>query len=327
MLMTVALIAALAFWDAERQSEAALEDFAQEQASLASSVAVRARFRAVLGVLLASGLVLVFGGVALLLQRKELQMEQELAIADLRRKRDEKLVRANKAATLGTLALGIAHELSTPLGVITVRTEQLKNRLSQDERADRSLQSILEQANHISQTIRGLLSLCRGDHPPTEPLSPIAVVSGAVALCEHRFAKANVKLTVTPATADVPSIRGDKRLLEQALVNLLLNACDACNEGGRVDVRITKENDHIIFSVRDNGIGISAAHAERVLEPFFTTKPAEQGSGLSLAIAGEIVKHHRGELRLEPEASGGTRATIEIPVWPAEAHLESDFRL
>jgi signal transduction histidine kinase len=273
----------------------------------------RARWRAVLGVLLASALVLVFGGVALILQRKELEMERALTIADLRRQRDEKLVRASKAATLGTLALGIAHELSTPLGVITGRAEQLQQRLSGDERAGRNLQAILEQANHISQIIRGFLSLCRGHHPPTEPLSPAEVVCGAVALCEHRFAKANVHLTTT-VVAELPLIRGDLRLLEHALVNLLLNACDACQKGCRVDVAITKEGDLIIFSVQDNGIGISAAHAERVLEPFFTTKPAEEGTGLGLAIAQEIVKHHRGELHLEPRAGGGTRATIRIPV-------------
>lgn len=274
----------------------------------------RARLRAVLGVLLASGLVLAFGGAALYLQRKELLMEQELAILDLIRERDEKLLGASKAATMGTLALGITHELSTPLGVITGRTEQLLSRLSGDERTTRSLEVILEQANHIGQIIRGFLGLVRGHHPPTEPLSPAEIVRGAVALCEHRFAKAQVELS-TSLAADLPLIRGELRLLEHALINLLLNACDACKKGDRVELVLRAEEGWIAFAVLDRGVGISVADAERALEPFFTTKPAEEGTGLGLAIAQEIVKNHRGTLYLGPRPGGGTCATFRIPIW------------
>ena len=204
------------------------------------------RWRAVLTVLLASGLVLVFGGVALVTQRKELEMERALAIADLRRQRDERLLRASKAATMGTLALGITHELSTPLGVITLRTEQLQSRLASDERATRSLQAILDQAHHIGQIIRGFLSLVRGNRQPTEPMPPAEVVRGAVTLVDHRFAKANVRLALTVAE-ELPLIRGDLRLLEHALVNLLLNACDACQEQGLVEILVTaQEESHYV---------------------------------------------------------------------------------
>lgn len=279
----------------------------------------RGRWRAVLAVLMASGLVLAFGGVALFLQRKEMEMERALAIADLRRQRDERLVRASKAATMGTLALGITHELSTPLGVITGRTEQLLSRLSGDERTTRSLEAILDQAQHIDLIIRGFLGLVRGHHPPTEPVPSAEVVRAAVALCEHRFAKANVQLTIEMAQ-DLPLIRCDLRLLEHALVNLLLNACDACEEGGRVEVVVTLDAGFITFSVLDNGMGISAADAERAMEPFFTTKPAEEGTGLGLAIAQEIVKNHLGTLNLSPRIGGGTIATIRMPVWEGEPH-------
>lgn len=274
----------------------------------------RARWRAVLGVLLASALVLTFGGVALSLQRKELMMERALAIADLARRRDEKLLRASKAATMGTLALGITHELSTPLGIITGRTEQLLSRLSGDERTTRSLEAILDQANHIGQIVRGFLGLARGHATPTEPLPPAEVVRGAVVLCEHRFAKAQVSLLTTVA-ADLPLIRGELRLLEHALVNLLLNACDACKAGGLVEVGVSAEAGFIAFSVLDSGVGISASDAERAMEPFFTTKPAEAGTGLGLAIAQEIVKNHRGSLYLGPRPRGGTCAIIRIPIW------------
>lgn len=284
-----------------------------------------ARWRAVLGVLLASGLVLAFGGVALHTQRKELEMERALAIADLRRQRDERLLRASKAATMGTLALGITHELSTPLGVITGRTEQLLSRLAGDERASRNLQAILDQAHHIGQIIRGFLSLVRGNHPPTEPMPPSLVVQGAVALVEHRFAKAGVRLA-TAVAEELPLVRGDLRLLEHALVNLLLNACDACAacraDEGLVEVVVRARPGHIEFAVLDNGAGISPADAERALEPFFTTKPAEEGTGLGLAIAQEIVKNHSGELHLFPRPEGGTCATIHLPIWQGDAHAD-----
>ncbi len=277
------------------------------------------RWRAVFTVLLAGGLVLLFGGVALITQRKELEMERALAIANLRRQRDERLLRASKAATMGTLALGITHELATPLGVITGRAEQLLGRLSSDERATRSLQAILDQAHHIGQIIRGFLGLVRGHSPPTEPMPPSEVVRGAVALVDHRFAKANVLLSVSVAE-DLPLIRGDLRLLEHVLVNLLLNACDACEDQGQVEVLVTVQNGNILFSVMDNGVGISAADAERVMEPFFTIKPVEKGSGLGLAIANEIVKNHSGELHLSPRTQGGTCATISLPIWQGDSH-------
>ena len=293
-------------------------------AAVASAVRERdrnrwARWRAVLTVLLASGLVLIFGGVALVMQRKELEMERALAIANLRRQRDERLLRASKAATMGTLALGITHELSTPLGVITGRAEQLQSRLASDERATRNLQVILDQAHHIGQIIRGFLSLVRGNSAPTEPMPPTAVVRGAVALVDHRFAKAQVQLTVS-AAEDLPLIRGDLRLLEHALVNLLLNACDACQEQGLVELLVMAQGSLIRFSVLDNGAGISVADAERVMEPFFTTKPIDEGTGLGLAIANEIVKNHSGELHLTPRAQGGTCATMSIPIWQGDSH-------
>lgn len=108
-------------------------------------------------------------------------------------------------------------------------------------------------------------------------------------------------------------MRGDARLLEQALVNLLLNACDACRRGGRVTVGVATDGASVTFTVTDDGAGIRPEHAARVLEPFFSTKPSDQGTGLGLSITKEIVAIHRGTLALEPGAPQGTRATIRVP--------------
>jgi len=119
----------------------------------------------------------------------------------------------------------------------------------------------------------------------------------------------------------MPVIQSDRGLLEHAIVNLLLNACEACDPGGHVEVVARSDADHVVFVVTDDGAGISAENAARATEPFFTTKPAGRGTGLGLAIAAEIAKTHRGNLTIAPNPERGTRACIEIPV----AFVESSF--
>jgi two-component system, NtrC family, sensor kinase len=277
----------------------------------------RARWRLIVSVATASGLVLVFGGLALRKQRKELGLKHELEFADLRAKRDERLERAGRAATMGTLAVGVAHEISTPLGIIAGRAEQLSARVLADERAAANVRIILEQTDRIHRIIRGLLGLARGDRPTAEPIEPHSLVTGAVALVEHRFAKANVRLSMQVAPA-LPLVHGDPRLLEHAVVNLLLNACDACTNAGTVEVQASAAQGDLQIDVLDDGPGISDAN--RVLEPFFSTKPRGQGTGIGLAIVQEIVASHRGSLTLEPVNPHGTKATIKLPSSQESAH-------
>jgi signal transduction histidine kinase len=97
-------------------------------------------------------------------------------------------------------------------------------------------------------------------------------------------------------------------------VNLLLNACDACARGGRVEAVAVREGGRVVVTVTDDGRGITKEEAARATEPFFTTKAPGQGSGLGLAITHEIVKLHRGEISLAPASPRGTRATISLPV-------------
>ena len=272
----------------------------------------RAQWRLLLGLLLASGLVGAFGGLAMKKQRKELELAHELAITTLRTERDERLVRADKLATMGALATGIAHEVSTPLGVILGRAEQLLPK-QPDARTRRAVETIVEQTERIHIVIRGFLGLARGRQPTLEHCDPKSLAIAALELVEHRFEKARVKLSQEIAD-NLPLVPCDARLFEQVLVNLLLNACDACFEGGWVTLSVREDGKRVAFVVTDNGTGISQGDAERVTEPFFTTKPEGKGTGLGLAIANEIVKHHCGELTLRPRSSGpGTMASVELP--------------
>ena len=273
----------------------------------------RAQVRLVLGVVLASGLVLAFGGDALRKQRKELLLARELAVAEAQHERDEELARAERMATMGTFAMGIAHEVSTPLGVIFGRGEQLLGRVQGDERAARSARAILQQAERIQHIVRRFLDMARGAPPSLQRTDLSEVARAAAAAVEHRFAKARVALTVD-IPPKMPVVRCDRALLEHAIVNLLLNACEACEAGGHVDLAARSDAQRAAFVVTDDGVGISAEHAARAMEPFFTTKADGSGTGLGLAIATEIVKSHRGELTIAPNGGRGTRACIEIPM-------------
>ena len=285
----------------------------------------RASARTVLSFLVSSALVLALGTLALRKQRRELVLAAELAVADAVRARDERLVRADKLATMGALATGIAHEVSTPLGVIVGRAEQLASKVGDDARAARSVSAILEQAARIKEIIRAFLTLARGGSPTLEQTDPRSLAVAAVDLVAHRFHQVDVTLSLLPPapteTSDpLPNVACDRRLLEQALVNLLLNACDACSPGGHVEVRVGLHHvtRDVTFSVTDDGSGITSETAARATEPFFTTKPEGLGTGLGLAITREIVHHHRGTLSLESrQGSPGTIASISLP--PASA--------
>ena len=275
-------------------------------------------WRLVLGVLVASGLVLIFGGAALRRQRKGLELERELAVAEVQRERDEGLSRAERVATMGTFAMGIAHEVSTPLGVIVGRAEQLLSRAQGDERAARNAQAILNQADRIQHIVRRFLDMARGGPPSLERVDPATVVRAAAAAVEHRFAKASVTLDAD-IPASMPLIQCDRDLLEHAIVNLLLNACEACGPGGRVEITARSDAEQVAFVVTDDGAGISVEAAARAAEPFFTTKAEGAGTGLGLAIATEIVKSHRGDLTIGPNQGKGTRALIELPIAGGQA--------
>jgi signal transduction histidine kinase len=119
--------------------------------------------------------------------------------------------------------------------------------------------------------------------------------------------------------ADLPNVRCEPLLFKHALVNLLLNACDASPPGATVRAEVLAGEGELVFVVSDDGEGITPAAAAHAVEPFFTTKPAGQGTGLGLAIAREIASTHRGSLAVAPKSPRGTRASITVPVGATHA--------
>lgn len=266
-----------------------------------------------LTVLVVAGLVTAFGGLAQRRQRRELELQRQVAVSALEREREALLAKADKMAALAALSTGIAHELGTPLGVIVGRVEQALARSGNDERVTSALGIVLEQVTRIQAIVRGCLALARGDSPHLVQMAPAAIAKHAIELVRHRFSGSAVGLT-WDVDADLPNIACEPSLLEQALVNVLLNACQATPAGGDVRLHVSSSSDRVLFVVDDDGAGIPFEIAKRATEPFFSTKREEGGSGLGLTIAREIVSHHSGTLTLvKRDGARGTRATIGVP--------------
>ena len=254
--------------------------------------------------------VAAFGFVARRRQRHELELERRIAVSTLEREREAALAKADKMAALAALSTGIAHEVGTPLGVIVGRVEQVLDRVS-DERTRSALEVVLEQVDRIRRIVRGCLALARGDTPQLVRASPRALAQRALDLVRHRFANAGVDLECD-VDPELPPVSCEPALFEQALVNVLLNACEATPRGRAVRLRVDLEDREVLFVVEDEGVGISDEIAQRATEPFFSTRQQQGGSGLGLTIAREIVNHHAGKLTLVAREDGGTRATIAI---------------
>ena len=234
---------------------------------------------------------------------------------------ERSLVRAEKLATIGTLSAGIAHEVGTPLGIISGRAEQLMTRVPDGETGDamrKGLTSILAQVDKVSTTIRQLLDFARTRPVAVEAVAPATAVGAAASLLEHRFRQAKVALS-TDAPPSLPPLAADPGQLEQVLVNLLMNACDACAAGGHVSARARGADDGVVLEVADDGSGIAAAHLPSVLDPFFTTKKRGQGTGLGLTIAADIIKNHGGTLAIDSAPGKGTVVRV---VWPRATKQE-----
>jgi two-component system, NtrC family, sensor kinase len=289
------------------------------------------RWRLALTVVVVWLVVMAFARSVQRRQKRELELLHQVAVSSVEREHDASLAKADKMATLAALSTGIAHELGTPLGVIVGRVDQVVERLGAEDETSSpepprnarnlaALAIVLEQVERIQRIVRGSLALARGDSPTLERAPAAPRLRRAAELLRHRFESANVVLALElPTLEDEDSwtIACDQPLFEQALVNLLLNACQASSPRQRVVARLVQAPDeaHLTFVVTDQGAGISAEARDRATEPFFSTKRHEGGSGLGLTIVREIVHHHGGTFAITRRDDGpGTCATITLPL-------------
>lgn len=260
-------------------------------------------------------IVVIVAGFSWLLlrqQRRALQLKADLDRAEVERERDAELARAGRFAMLAAMSSGIAHELGGPLTILYGRLEQLEAVAQHDGASAKAHRAMGEQLGRVRAIVRGFMALARGEPAVLAPVSPEVLANEAEELVAHRFARAGVTLR-READADVPPVLCDAPLFVQALVNLLVNACQASKSGDTVVLRVRSSDAGTVFEVDDQGEGIGARVADQAHEPFFTTRAHAGGTGLGLAIANEIAGQNRGTLKVGPRDGGGTRASIELP--------------
>jgi signal transduction histidine kinase len=226
---------------------------------------------------------------------------------------EDQLVRAEKLVTVGVLSAGIAHEIGSPLAVIRGRAEHVLRHVDAGPRAE-DLRVIIKHIDNISSTIRQLLDFSRRQSIAQRAVPLETAIERARLLLHWKLEPKQLRLTVHLEDA-LPMLAADPDQLQQVLVNLLLNACDASAAGQELILRGHASRDgRVRIELCDHGCGIAPEHLHAVFDPFFTTKKRGEGTGLGLPIAASIVRNHGGEINLASVHGKGTTVTVD---WPA----------
>ncbi|HEX7552192.1 MAG TPA: ATP-binding protein [Geothrix sp.] len=230
-------------------------------------------------------------------------------LADIHRQ----LAQADKLASVGRLAAGIAHEINNPLTGVLSYASLLRKRMEHDVPACEDLDVIVRETVRCRGIIRGLLDFARPAAPARKPMDLNDVVRRAVSVVMTQLSLSKVTLSLDLA-ANLPTVSADANQIQQVVVNLLLNAADAIGaEGGNIRASTRSgPASSIEFLLQDSGHGIPAEDLPRIFEPFFTTK-GNHGTGLGLAVSWGIVEAHGGTLEVQSEVGTGTCFTLRLP--------------
>jgi two-component system NtrC family sensor kinase len=219
----------------------------------------------------------------------------------------QRAVETERLAAMGSLVAGVAHEVNNPLA-------GLKNCVRRLERADlpdakrREYLALMEEGLvRIEEVVRQLLDFGRPHPPRLEPIAASRLAHETMALLRPKLARRRVRLELI---GDDALALADRRPVGQALVNLLLNAGYVTPNGGEIRIRIRRRDGFVGVAVEDDGPGIPEEIRDRVVDPFFSTKPEGQGTGLGLSVTRTIIDQHGGELTFEFPPDGGTIATV-----------------
>jgi len=242
--------------------------------------------------------------VGLLLERRRAEEEKE--------RLREQLTHADRLATLGQLAAGVAHELNEPLGNILGFAQLAAKARGLPAAAAADLERIVKASLHARDIIRKLLVFARQSPPKVAPLDLNDLARETLSLFASRLAKAGVALETALAGEPVV-IEGDSTQLSQALVNLVVNALQAMPRGGTLRVATALGNGGAALSVEDTGEGMTEEVRKQVFLPFFTTKDIGKGTGLGLSVTHGIVSQHGGTIHVWSEPGKGSRFEIRLP--------------
>lgn len=254
---------------------------------------------------------------------------------------NSQLLQSARLVSMGQVAAGVAHELNQPLGAIAITAGDVHSRLIEDldlpkEQLKSMMSDVVRLTERMSTTVNQLRMLSRDTSAaPYEPFSMNDVVHNSVRILEAQLANHEIRLTID-LDADLPPVLGRGEQIEQVLLNLLANARDAVDDKDRtrepgaqryekiVQIRTRRRNGRIDLEVEDNGVGMSEETVERVFEPFYTTKSAEEGTGLGMSISYAIVRSHGGRITCESTSGSGTIFRMSIALEAEKPQTEDD---
>ncbi len=226
---------------------------------------------------------------------------------------ERKLFAAQRLSTAGTLAAGIAHEINNPLGGMINAARSLKEGRLDEAKRQEYLDLIIEGLERVRLIVQKILQLRPSPFRP-QPVRLRDAVERAVSFAEHRARSKGVTIN-NELPADLPPVEGDPVELQQAFLNVLMNAVDACVvEEGVVTIYHRLEAGAVSVSVADNGCGMDQEEAARCMDPFFTTKDVGEGTGLGLAVARNIVVNHGGRIEVRSQRGRGSTFTLTFPI-------------
>ncbi|MFH0945134.1 MAG: ATP-binding protein [Planctomycetota bacterium] len=225
----------------------------------------------------------------------------------------EQLRHADRLATIGQLAAGVAHELNEPLGNILGFAELILKSENPKGQFRRDMDKIVWASIHAREVIKKLMVFARQHPPKKTPLSLNDLVDEGLYFFEARCAKAGIEL-VRELWPELPFITADPGQLNQVLVNLVVNAIQAMPRGGTIRVATRAVTGGVVFSVEDTGVGMSEEVKRQAFDPFYTTKDMSEGTGLGLPVVHGIVSSHHGTIEVQSEVGVGTRFVIQFPL-------------
>ncbi len=232
----------------------------------------------------------------------------------LREMTESRLTQVEKQVSVGRLAAGVAHEINNPLtAILSLSSLWLKRMPAEDKRRE-DLEIIVAETSRCREIVRSLLDFAR-ERPIEKREVDLNVVARETLLLAHKYDSMTNRKVELKAAPFPLMVNADPKLLQQVLINLLLNAVEASDWGGVVNVETDEDSSGGFVQVRiiDSGKGIPKAHINRVFEPFFTTKGAGKGTGLGLSVSLGIIQKHEGTIEIESEEGRGTTVTVLLP--------------
>ncbi len=225
---------------------------------------------------------------------------------------EDQLMQAEKLSSIGLLAAGVAHEVNTPLAVITSNAQLLMREMEPEDPRTRTLEKITKQAFRASEIANNLLKFSRVGSTDYTDLDLNRVISETLSLVEPMLKSAKIRVNVQLA-ASLPAVYGNAGKLQQVFMNLIINARDAMPHGGELTISTEAEDSSLFVEVTDNGVGIPSDQLRKIFDPFFTTKASSRGTGLGLAVTYGIIREHSGSIQVDSVVSRGTTFRLELP--------------